>query len=382
MPKEAIDVKTTDASSSSATDASSQNADVSGASSASTSTSSQVVKANESIDDVIQRTIDANGKIDKADSEVDDTTPEDEEELDSKIESDKEEEKEVNEEEEAPVDEDKEKLADGTEVGKPVPYERFKTVAEERDQWKEKFETIREPLQSYSNIVKMCQDSNISPEDFNKALEIQGLISSGQIDKALEKLTPIYQALKGYTGDLLPTDLQRKVDEGKLEIEDAKELAQLRAKTQMGQKTLERTQEQIRQEKVQQFEGQLRSSVSDWVTRKQKMDPDFKQKAKEDAVDGKWELVNDKYNVFLQAVDSNGASRYPIKSPADAIALLEKAYFAINATYQQIGGRKPATRNRLPSNGSSNGVGNKDIAKAKTIEEAVELQLANSGVRM
>lgn len=292
--------------------------------------------------------------------EVEDKKEEKAEGSDSLNESDAEAKKEESggEKEDATEGEEKTEKQEEVVEGKPVPYERFKEVIAEKNELKAKIENEYVPkARNFDSIQGYCQQNDISPEKFQEALRAQAILSkveNGQAEpsEALKVLEPIIAALKGMTGDRLPDDLQNKVDAGKIELEDAKEMAQLRAKTKFGEAGLKRQQQGEAQRHQQQFQAQCETAADQWDAGKRASDPDYKPK-KESEPDGKFELVRDKYLALLHQQGRDGSYVNLIDTPQKMSALLERAYQAVDATYKGVFNKRPATRKVLSSNGSS-----------------------------
>lgn len=284
-----------------------------------------------------------------------------EKESDPKIglDEEKKEEKAGGEKEDATKSEEKTEKKDEVVEGKPVPYERFKEIIDEKNALKQKIESEYIPkAKNFDSIQSYCQNEGISPENFQKALQAQAILSKvenglAEPSEALKVLEPIIAALKGMTGDVLPQDLQAKVDAGKMELEDAKEFAQLRAKTKFGEAGMKRQQQTMQQRQQQEFQAQCETAADQWDAGKRASDPDYKPKSKDSEPDGKFEMVRDKYLAMLNMTNSQGQYANPIKTPQQMSALMEKAYQAVDATFKGVFNKKPPTRKVLSSNGSS-----------------------------
>lgn len=383
MAEKPLDVNTgKESSPSSAANGQSQS-DATGASSTQQSKSTDGVKTEVSLADHVAQTLEQSGSKPLADGKE----VEVKEELSSESELDENGKKKVDDKKEEVVDEKKEEDGDKTEDGEegkeeqqtdkgPVPYTRFQEVVAKRTELETKVKEYEPKIKNYENIIGFCEQNNIAPQDFNAAIETQALISSGRGDEALKRLLPIVESLQGYVGDKLPAELQAKVDAGTLEMDDAKELAQARAKAKFGEANQKRNQQSMEQRQQEEYRGQLVQASNTWEQAKQTADPDYKPKANDSLPDGKWEIVKDKYLSMLHATDTRGNYLNPVNSPQAMTALMDKAYAAVSATYTNLTSNRQATRKRLPSNGSSGNAGNKSIEGAKTLQEAIGLALS------
>src|SRR5882757_9573137 len=231
-------------------------------------------------------------------------------------------EKETSEGEKPKVEGDKEPTDDKTDVKSeeeptgPVPLERFQEVVREKNEIKQQFEQAKPALEAHNSVVSYCQQHDINNDDFAAALELAGLMKSDPMEFK-KRMVPIMEGLGVLTGDKLPEDLAKKVEEGVLPADDAKEIAQLRAQIKYGEGKAKLTEEQ-RQQQVQrqqaeaqkQFVSDVQRSWSDWEASKRKSMPDFKPKTDASKPDGIWELVNDKMTALGQAVNAEGKPRF------------------------------------------------------------------------
>jgi hypothetical protein len=267
---------------------------------------------------------------------------------------------------------------DESEEGKDRTAEgRIKELVQERDSFKTEFEAVKPKVESYDKIDGFCKDYGITPEQFNKVMEIQALLNTDPA-KALERLQPIVDSLKGFVGDKLPTDLQSKVDTGKLELDDAKEMARLRAQIEFGTRKSQFDSQRMQQSQAQSLQQQMAQSFQTWETARRTSDPDYKPKAKETDPDGKWELTKDKYLALLNETRVvNGQVQYinPVRTPSEMISLVDKAYTAVNGAFSRFSGKKPPTRKHLSSNGSSGTSTKKTIEEAGSLAEVASMVL-------
>lgn len=236
---------------------------------------------------------------------------------------------EVNEEH--PGDEDKPKG--------PIPYDRFAEVYK-------KAKTFEEQVKAEEPLVNMAKEVNetltrygISQEDFRAGLDVMALLRHDPL-KARERLMPIMQQLNSLVGETLAPDLQKRVDDGVIPIEVAKEIAALRAKTALTEHSGRVSQEQ--QQRA--FQQEVATSLNSWDASKRQADLAFKPKEKADAPDGKYEVFTAQ---FLSAMQMT-----PPRSINEAVTLAERAYERVNTMFKSF---TPAPKQRkvLTSSSSS-----------------------------
>jgi hypothetical protein len=294
-------------------------------------------------------------------------------ESDSKIESDKKEEEKVDKEKEPPVDE---KDGEDEEPKGPVPLERFQEVTSENRELKAKVASYEPAIEAHQSVVQFCQQNGLTSDDFTQALQMAALLKQDPA-KFAEAIEPMLEGIGVYRGDKLPEDLQKKVDEGTMELVDAKEMASLRAQKQFGESKVKLTQQQVAQREAAQLQQQTAKAMSDWRSGKQKEYPDFKRKA-DGKPDGFFEQVDDKISALMQQQNADGSWKYPIRGPQDAVNLMETAFKMVSETIKGYKPRKAPSKH-LSSNGSATTSSNKDPLKAKTMEDAIRLKFEELG---
>jgi len=297
---------------------------------------------------------------------------------DSKIETDEGENEKPQSEKEAQDGGEKEASAVEKEIveGQPVPYERFQSVIGERETLKRQIaEELTPQVENWKRIVGECRKRDITAEQFENMVRIQGLLNQDP-EKALPELERIVDQLRGFTGGKLPSDLQAKVDKGTLEMDDAVEMAQLRARQEFGTKKSERDQRVMAERQAADLKRQTDESIQSWISAKTKTDPDFKIKGKEADVDGLYEDTFTKFHAMLYQQDARGNYLNPCQTPAEVVALMERAYTSVKAKWTTRLTPKAPTRKVLSSNGASTHSQKATrIEDAKTMAEAVEIAL-------
>lgn len=253
------------------------------------------------------------------------------------VETGKDGEKEKEKKDEGKV-EDKKPLTD-EEVAK-LPKRAQERIRELVNEKKEIETQFKEPATRMWNIEQFCQKNGINGTDFDNTFKLLALVRTNP-QEGIKALEAEIAALKIATGQALPVDLQKKVDEGLVDPETAKEMARLRLEAQ-GRKT---DAEKFQKQSQASTQQQLATATQQWEQSKMGIDPDFKPAA-QNAPPGKYEMT------FLMFKDKffNGPPLYKI---ADAITLLEKCYAEVNSSIAQY---TPRPRRQAPvrsSNSSS-----------------------------
>lgn len=245
----------------------------------------------------------------------------------------------------------------------PVPYDRFRTVNEEKRQYEERVKEYEPLVQAHKSIVEYCQSNQISEEQFRQGMELMRLVNTDPV-AARAALEPVWNQLSGVTGDVLPEDLAKEVEDGVLPVARAKEIAKFRGLSKVSAAKTQLSSQSFAQQQQAQFTSALNGSVKSWSDSKKMSDPGFKPKAAPNAPDGKYEFVSDRfYKLMVQN---------PPKSVPDAIRLLDTAYADITKTFSSMVPRTAATTKSVSSTKSST-----NSTKTPTsIKEVVENVLA------
>lgn len=185
------------------------------------------------------------------------------------------------------------------------------------------------PLADSARAVNgYCEQHGITTQQFNAALEMAAFMNVDPM-KAREAMRPYWESLQAYAGETLPKDLQEKVDAGKIEVSDAKEIAKLRQQSTMGER---KTQAQT------QAQGQAANTqaLHSWETTTRAKNPDY---------DKVFPLVKDAYIARMANV-TNPNPQACVKAAQEALDSVMKSL----APYTVA--KAPASQKRLQVNGS------------------------------
>lgn len=306
---------------------------------------------------------DSDTSDDDADSDGDDNSDEeakagaDADKTDDKSESDKD-------------GDEEEDQGDDVAEGQKIPYQRFKKVIDQRNGYKEQLseisqqaETYKQGYDQYQAIEGFMQQNRLSKEDVAEALHISALMSSDPAEAA-RLLAPKMQQLQQFTGEVLPQDLQDKVDTGELDEQTARDYARTRNENrfmQMQQANQQREsaqQAQARQQRqVQQEMAQAANAAQQSLMQS---DPDFRTKAP---------MVRDRLQVLIAQERPSTAKQ--------ATDLVNRAHREVTKALRDANGGKPEIKPSPSSTsaGSSN-TSTKD-KEPETMAEAIQRAVNN-----
>lgn len=267
-----------------------------------------------------------------------------------------------------------EESADGEEEQEkgPVPYSRFEEKVREVEDKDERIKQLTPAAEGHKVIMDYLETNGHTQDEFVEAMQLMTLMKTDPVEFG-KRMQTVLEGVGVLSGDKLPEDLAKKVADGVIDADSAKEIAQLRARTQLGQRRQELTAKQQQQKQQTEFARTIQTAWGDWATQMGSKYPDFKPK-RNGGNDGIFEMVNDKMTSLGTQVNADGSPKYPIRSAADAVAIANEAFKSV---YLAVKGVMPKPVNRkapLGSNGSSSSTVNKDPMKAKTLEEAMQIR--------
>ncbi len=215
-------------------------------------------------------------------------------------------------------------------------HPRWKEVIQERNQARAEIEDLKPRAEFGEALSSYCRDNDISQEDLQTALELAAL-SKRDVKAFRSRLQEYADGIDYSTGERLPADIQKKVDEGHLDLESAKELAQLRESKKHGSAQVRKTQEQLQREHT----SSVSNALNSWEMSMKKTDPDW---------DTRRQLLTDRLSSLWRT--------NPPQSVADAIALAEQANKFVKEQVAKFR-PKPRQRKTLTTTGSSPNPGEK-----------------------
>jgi hypothetical protein len=234
---------------------------------------------------------------------------------------------------------------------------RVKQLLGQRNDARNEIAQLKPRAEQADRINRFVEASGLDWSEVNSGFELMRLMKNDPLE-ARKQLEPIWNALNKICGHELPPDLQQKVSQGFIDEPTAQELAQQRARahlaTSQNQRTVQTVQQQRERAAAQQFGASVQSAIKTFENSWKGSDPDYAVKSPR---------VMEKVELALSRMAAKGET---LKSPADAVKLVEDAKKAVEAEL------KPFVRRReqidpLPGGGvTANG-----SPKPKSMAEAV-----------
>jgi len=240
-------------------------------------------------------------------------------------------------------------------VDKPSIRKRIETLLADRAQARAESTSLREPADNWGRHVTFLQQSNISPDDAQMLYGVGSLIGRGEWKHAADAIRPYYELCLKQMGEILPEDLQRRVDEGALAAENAHEIARARADANQAQVRASlvttRHTEDVNQARV----TSVRSALSEWEQSIAQRDPEFA-------------LKRDAVSAHAKAIV---ADRGLPPDETTAVAWANEAYGAVHKLFQAA---RPQARSTAPRP-SSVAPAAKTAPEPRNLREAIEMAI-------
>lgn len=184
--------------------------------------------------------------------------------------------------------------------------------------------------EAYRNIRSFMTANSLNDEDAAEALTVAALLKSDP-HQAWAKLKPVVQQLLHAVGEVIPDELNSRVQAGEMSREAAIEISRARAAAQAAEQR--RTFEQQQMQRMQQTAAQaaIRQAADDWEADRRLRDPMFEAKSPL--------LV--KEIAYLHATEGKPDTPEGVRSQ------LRRAYKAVNESFVSAAPtaqRKPAIR--------------------------------------
>lgn len=232
-----------------------------------------------------------------------------------------------------------------------VPFNqhpRFKQLVAERRAYKSDAER-------YQNVQSFLTQHNLSGDEAADMLTIAGLMKTNPRE-AWERARPTIEKLMIAAGEILPQDLEQRVNAGDMPADQAFELSALRAQTESQRRAAEWAAQRQQQEYQQQVSSTLQQTASMWEGEKSVSDPVFQKKLP----------FIQREIVFLQSQEGRPSTPQGVRDQ------LDRAYKAVATQMRQF---SPAPQKRAiqPVNGGQGG--SSAAPRPKSIKDIIEAQI-------
>jgi len=242
--------------------------------------------------------------------------------------------------------------------------EKTKNARVEVETFKSEVEALKPKAERLDQLVGYMQKHEITPDHLDNALGLTAMINNGDYRNALPILEGLINQVRTLAGDVLPADLQQRVDLGYLTEADAKELNRAKVGERQTQERVQKEREtaetQRAQREIETITTRAVTTAEAWNQEQVRTDPD-------------WNLKRD---LVTQGMENElyklGAKGYP-RSEKDTRDILDKVKAQVEKNLQRF---RPAPKAMTTVTGGS--VSPRSAAKPGSYLDAIDAGLANS----
>lgn len=238
--------------------------------------------------------------------------------------------------------------ADG-EAYTDVPFHthpRFKQLIEERNRY-------RTDSDQYQKVQDFMSSNNLSEQDAAEAFRVAALMKNDPA-QAYEIVKSHLDALAKATGQVLPEDIQTKLNEGYMDEDAAKELSRARAEIERERYLREQSTNKFEETAAKSQFNMLTNTINSWEESTRQSDPDYNLKRDE---------IDDRVRVL---VSQEGR-------PATAEAALRLANTAYEQVNQRFRDRQPEKQPIKPVSGGK--LGGTPTPEPKSLQDVIGMAL-------
>lgn len=263
-------------------------------------------------------------------------------------------------------EEEMSRLSEKTQARMRRLVDARKTVEGEVANLRQEFDALKPKAERMDEIVGYMRENQIAPDHLNNALGLTAMINKGEFDRALPVLENLINQVRAAAGEVLPPDLQKRVELGYITEADAKVLHKSQVGERRTREELQRDRERSQAEKRQtEFQAGVDRAVrtaDTWAQEQAQSDPDWNLKQNR---------VTELLELEVRRIGPEKAFTRPDKEWRDFLDQAKKNVETEIKRYRPA----PKPVNPSPTGGS---VSPRSQAKPASLMEAVDLALAKS----
>lgn len=212
---------------------------------------------------------------------------------------------------------------------KPATRKRIEGLLDDRSRLTDRVKELEPAAEQMEALHNYMQERNLTPQNVSELLLVGGLVMSDNpkdLQAALVRVDSFRDQILSQLGEKLPDDLQKKVDDGLLDADSAKEVALSRVNAQRAEQRVltakahvENAGKVVEDVNTTQAKERVHSTITDWQSQKFKSDPDYSRKA---------ELLTKEIRLRV-ASEPNGV----VLDPKRALTIAEEAYKEVNRIF-------------------------------------------------
>lgn len=236
---------------------------------------------------------------------------------------------------------------------------KVKKTEREMAQMEKDMVPLKDAHERFTQLQTFVHENQIEPQNVTLAFNAMALLSKGDYQGFVDAVGPWYKHAQQALGQEISPELQQRVDDGYLTLEDAKELTQARVQSQVYKGKAESL---TNQQKLKSQETQAQSSQQEMLTainareaELKSSDPDYAQKSQ----------------AMMSMIEFALQGGAVPKDAASAVQLVNNAYERVNATFR----KPPPPRATPPRPNASNPP--RGVPAPDTTQEAIHQALRN-----
>lgn len=209
------------------------------------------------------------------------------------------------------------------EKEKPSTRKRIEKLLDEKFEATKLVDQYKPQAESFGQISGFMRENGIANEEAAEAFTIMAMVKSNP-QEALKRMRVHIDNIAQAVGEILPADLAKKVEDGTLDEDTAKELSVARAsaarEAALHQDLQTKTTEEKKQTQAVETAQVLANTLNNWQSNKSKTDPDYSKK-------------HDLLKVYIQAAI---AEKGRPENPAQVAAIADEAYGKVTAALAKV----------------------------------------------
>lgn len=229
-------------------------------------------------------------------------------------------------------------------------HPRFKEVIAERNAFKEK-------ATAFDQFVGAVAETGLSIQEYNQLLGVGALIKRDP-GKALAEIEKVADQLRAIVGEKLSPELQKRVDDGEISLEDAREISRARARADLTEQRSRQTAEEAQAARRSAHLKACDEAATRWSEQQRAADPDWSKKE---------QLVREQAELLLHQYG-------PPPTVEDALKLMNVAKRRVEERLRSI---LPA-KQKIEAPVRAGAASATHAPAPKTLEEAIQMGLRMS----
>jgi hypothetical protein len=192
-------------------------------------------------------------------------------------------------------------------------HPRFRQVISERNEARQKIADMEPDAIAYREVTDFMGRNSLKAEEVQEGFAIMAALKNDPA-RAWQMLSPHIERLRAVTGQVLPEDLRKRVDDGLVDEDTAGELARRRASEAHATASAAERRQMEADQRVREAGAARAAAVDGFINERSSKDPDFA--LKEPLLRG----------AILEAIERRRATNQPVVTPNDAVALVQGVY--------------------------------------------------------